>query len=202
MATLLDAGILEHFGSVFLFLLLFVVFFGVLESTNPFGAAKKGLHAIMALAVSVLFIMSVSATGVVRVLVPWFVILMVFVFFVLLVFRMFGMSNFEKIIQNTAVFPWVLIFAFIVLIGALSTVFGQGLLEAGGGGAGSPVVGPDIQPGSSAVPSYESGTTSTTTNNFSTNLLNILRHPKILGMVFIFLTGAFLMLFLTKPVNP
>jgi hypothetical protein len=202
MATLLDVGILEHFGSFFVVLLLFAIVFGVLESTKPLGDNKKGLYALVALFIAFLFMVSNAASGMVKVMVPWFIVVMVFLFFVLLLFRMFGIGNevFVGAIKDPAVYPWVIVFSILVLIGSLGAVFGQSLLEAGGGG-NAPVETLDAN----GVPINSGGgyveTTSTTTSSFSVNLMNTLRHPKVMGMVFVFLTGAFLMIFLTKPIH-
>lgn len=204
MATLLDVGILEHFGSIFVVILLFAVVFGVLEATKPFGGDKKGLYAILALFVAAMFLTSVSATNMIKVMVPWFIVVVVFIFFSLLLFRMFGVGDdtFKAVIGDTALYPWVIIFAILVLFGALGSVFGQSFLEAGGGGSG-PVMDGNYSADASggAYPGgagYPMTTTSTTTSNFGVNLMNTLRHPKILGMIFILLTGAFLAIFLTK----
>nr|MCK4929858.1 serine/threonine protein kinase [Nanoarchaeota archaeon] len=54
------------------------------------------------------------------------------------------------------------------------------------------------EPGTGLEPA-EQGITSTTTTSFTTNLLNTLRHPKVLGMLFVFLVAVFALIFLTKP---
>ena len=206
MATLIDAGILGHFGSIFVVLLLFAIIFGILEVTSPFGKdGKRGLHAVIAFAIGLLFLVSGTATGIVKTMVPWFIIIIVFIFFLLLMFRMFGVTDgdFRKVVEDASVFPWIIIFATLVVIGALSAAFGQNLLNQGEGSTpGTTVVGDGTvvtQDGTLPVGDY--GTKSTSTPNFGVNVMNTLRNPKVLGMVFIFLTGAFMMIFLTKPVT-
>ncbi|MBN2142405.1 hypothetical protein JW711_03675 [Candidatus Woesearchaeota archaeon] len=212
MATLLDVGILEHFGSIFVVIILFAIVFGILEAKKPFGDASKGLNAILALFVAALFLVSSEASGMIKVLVPWFVVVIIFIFFVMLMFRMFGVEDntFVKVVGTSQVYIWIIIFAILVMMGALGNVFGQSFLEAGGGGntvIGQPssgaevVIGPDGEPVSIPVSTASASTTSTTTSNFTVNLMNTLRHPKVLGMIFVLLTGAFLMIFLTKPVS-
>jgi hypothetical protein len=198
MATLLDLGILSHFGSIFVVLLLFAIVFGLLEATKPFGDGKKGLHSIIALFIGLLFLISNSASSMVKVMVPWFIIVMVFIFFVMLMFRMFGVGDdvFKNVVKNGAVYPWIIIFSLLVLFGALASVFGQTLLEAGGSPSNG-VVHAGIAGSNSTVVS-----SATSTGSFADNMLNTLRNPKVLGMVFIFLTGAFIMIFLTRPINP
>jgi hypothetical protein len=210
MATLIDSTILAHFGSIFVVFLLFAILYGIFEASKPFGPNMKGIHAIIALFIALLMLMSRAATGMVQVLVPWFIVLLIFLFFVMLLFRMFGMDDaiFKKIVQDTSVFPWIIIFSILVLFGALAAVFGQNLLSAGEGDAAPVVVeSPDGsgtviivegQPGTAPV---YAGTDSTATDSFGVNLMNTLRHPKVLGLIFVLLTGAFLMIFLTKPVT-
>jgi hypothetical protein len=209
MATLIDSTILAHFGSIFVVFLLFAILYGIFEASKPFGPNMKGIHAIIALFIALLMLMSRAATGMVQVLVPWFIVLLIFLFFVMLLFRMFGLGddNFKKIVQDTAVFPWIIIFSILVLFGALAAVFGQNLLSAGEGDS-TPVVveSPDgsgtviVVEGQPGAPVY-AGTDSTATDSFGVNLMNTLRHPKVLGLIFVLLTGAFLMIFLTKPVT-
>jgi hypothetical protein len=211
MATLLDVGILSHFGSFFVFALLFALLYGIMESTKPFGGEKRGLHAFVALVIALLFLVSRMASNMVAVLVPWFIIIAVFIFFVLLLFRMFGATDdtFKKVIGQDNVYPWIIVFSLLVLFGALGSVFGQYLLEAGGGGptptsaGGGGVVYYDSN-GTPVYSPYDDGvgaTTSTTTNSFAVNFMNTVRNPKVMGLIFILLTGAFLMIFLTKPVK-
>ena len=202
MAALLELNILQHFSSIFVVIMLFAILYGVLEASQPFGKDKRGVHAILALFVALLFLVSAMATSVVSVMVPWFIILVVFLFFIMLLFRMFGVDDkqFAKVIKEGSTYPWIIIFSILVGMGAIAAVFGQPLLEAGSGG--STVVPANTTNQMGTIPSSGYDTTSTTTSSFTTNFINTLRNPKILGLVFVFLVGAFLMIFLTRPVNP
>jgi hypothetical protein len=204
MATLLDLGIMQHFGSIFVVFLIFAIIFGVLEATKPFGDGKKGIHAVIGLFIALLLLLSSTASGMIKTMVPWFIVVIVFLFFVMLLFRMFGVDDsvFKKVVGDPAVYPWIIIFSLLVLFGALAAVFGQSFLEVGGGPTdqGTSQLGPDGV--TIEDPGIIQGTSSTSTGSFATNVLNTFRHPKILGMVFVFLTGAFMMIFLTKPITP
>ncbi len=201
MATFIDVGLLENFGVVFVILLVFLILFGILEYTKAFGEGRRGLHAIISLVVALLFLVSNIATAMVKMMVPWFMVIVIFIFFVLLSVRMFGRteSDIRKLIGDPNVYPWLIIFVLLVLLLSLGNAFGQGLLERGEGAetptdisGGGTTSGTGLQPASP-------GTTSTTTTSFTTNLLNTIRHPKVLGMLFVFLVGMFALLFLTKP---
>lgn len=202
MATFLDVGLLENFGVIFVILLVFLILFGILEYIKAFGEGKRGLHAIISLVVALLFLVSKVATAMVKMMVPWFMVIAIFIFFVLFFVRMFGRTeaDMRSLIGDPNVYPWIIIFAVLILLLALGNALGQGLLEQGegtqaptnytGGAGGVPGTGFDPSTGTTA---------STTTPSFSTNLLNTLRHPKVMGMLFVFLVAMFALLFLTKP---
>jgi hypothetical protein len=205
MATFLDIGVMQHFTSVFVILLVFVIVFGLLETVKAFGSDKKGLHALIALMVAFIIIVSKMATNMITTMVPWMIVLVIFIFFVMFMLRMWGLgdSDLKSLIGNSEVYPWLIVLIVIVLLTSLSTVFGQSLLEKGGTkgdinvdynaslngqGSGSTIVITDPK--------------STATSDFMTNFLNTIRNPKMLGMVFVLIVGAFTLLFLTKSYNP
>lgn len=203
MATFLDVGLLENFGVVFVILLVFLIVFGLLEYMKAFGKDKRGLHAIVALVVALLFLVSKVATIMVQMMVPWFMVIAIFIFFVLFLVRMFGVeeSTLKKLVGRGDVYPWIIIFAVLILLISLGNAFGQGLLEKGEGTQ----TGTNYSSGEYGTGSLQpdiGGTRSTTTTSFSVNLLNTLRHPKVMGMLFVFLVALFALLFLTKPYKP
>jgi len=197
MATFLDIGLIEHFGVIFVVLVVFLILYGLLEYVKAFGEGKRGLHAIISLMVALLFLVSKAASTMVSTMVPWFLVAVIFIFFTLLMVRMFGVGEGElkKLIGDPNVYPWIVAFAILILITGLSTVFGQGLLEKGKGGTSTTT---NYTGGTGGPLPDGTGTTSTATTSFSTNMLNTLRHPKVLGLIFIFLVGMFTLLFLTK----
>ncbi|MFH0870134.1 MAG: hypothetical protein V1866_03695 [archaeon] len=204
MATFLDIGILAHFGKIFVVLIVFLITFGLLETIKVFPG-KKGLNGLIALIIGLMFLVSNVATNMVKTMVPWFMVGILFIFFVLFMIRMWGLgdADIKKLVGDSQVYPWLVIIAVVILLGTLSTVFGQSLLEKGEGSSNSMVVdanGTYISVNSGLPGPGEPG--STTTSNFSTNMLNTLRHPKVLGMILVLIIGAFLMIFLTKVSNP
>lgn len=194
MATFLDIGILSEFNIVFVFLLVFSVIFAFLESIGIFGKDKKGIHAIMAFALSFLIIISKVAVSMVNFMTPWFMILFLFIFFAILSVRMFGASEADTLalIKDTRVYPYLIIVMVIILVAGFSNMYGQSLLEQGTGvegsenGEGDVILPGDIKGGS------------TKTDTFGTNVLNTLVHPKVLGMIAIMFIGLFTITFLTK----
>ena len=212
MATFLDIGLLQHLGTVFVMFLVFILVFGVLQWMKVFGD-KKTLHAVMALFVSLLFLVSKGATLAIINMVPWFIVIAIFIFFTLFMIRVFGVtdSDIHDLIKDSSVYPFIIIFACLILAFALSSLFGQGLLEKGdpaGATSSSSIQGITVINGSQGArlagnqQAYTlPETTSTQTENFGTNLLNTLRHPKVLGFILIMLIGAFVLFFLTKSVT-
>lgn len=192
MATFLDIGILEHFSSIFTFILVYIIIYGTLEVSSPFGKGRKGLHALIALCIAFIIIVSKIAMFMISYMTPWFVVLFLFIFFLIFAVRMFGTSDKDitSIIKNRSVYPILVVFAIIIVISTLSAAFGQRLLEKGTGEEGT------IEGGDAQIIDSDPG--STKTNSFSDNLINTLFHPKVLGMVVILLIGFFALLFLTR----
>jgi len=206
MATFLDIGILEHFGKIFVVLIVFLIVFGLLETVKVFPG-KKGLNGLIALIIGLMFLVSNVATNMVKTMVPWFIVGILFIFFVLFMIRMWGLgdADIKNLIGDSNVYPWLIVLMIVILLGTLSTVFGQSLLEKGEGSSNTVVVdanGTYVGVDSSAGLPGPGMPGSTTTSSFSTNMLNTLRHPKVLGMILVLIIGAFLMLFLTKVSTP
>jgi len=193
MATFMDIGILADFSIVFVFLLIFAVVFAFLERMNVFGKEKKGMHGLIALAISFLIIISKQAVNMIHFLTPWFVVLFLFLFLILFSLKMFGMSDDDglSLLKDQRFYPYLIVIFILILVGALANTFGQDLLETGTGEEldenGNPII---IDADS------EDGSTKTT--SFGTNVLNTVVHPKVLGMIAIMLVGLFMLIFLTK----
>jgi hypothetical protein len=203
MATFLDVGLLENFGAIFIVLLVFLIVFGLMEYIKPFGEAKRGLHGIIAVAIALVFIVSKVATKMVSFMVPWFMVMAIFVFFMLFIVRMFGAGegDMKKLIKDSNVYVWLIVFGVLILIFAISSAFGQSLLEKGAGTTVT-VTASNVTAGTgTGADQTIAGTTSTATPSFQTNLLNTLRHPKVIGLLFVFLVAVFALIFLTKPAS-
>ena len=194
MATFLDIGLLENFGVIFVILLVFLLVFGLLEYFKAFGEARKGLHALLAFVIALLFLVSKVASRMVSMMVPWFMVIAIFIFFTLFLVRIFGVeeSSIKKLAGNKDVYPWLIVFAMLILLLSLGNAFGQSLLESGEG-VQTPT---NYSQGSGGLQPAQPGTRSTTTSSFTTNLLNTLRHPKVMGLLFVSLVGMFALIFL------
>ncbi|HIH31929.1 TPA: hypothetical protein HA235_04430 [Candidatus Woesearchaeota archaeon] len=188
MATFLDISILGHFTSVFTFLLVFVIIYGMLEVFNVFGEGRRGLHAIIALAMGFIVIFTKSIVTVIQTFTPWFTVLILLIFFILFAVRMFGAGSGDikaEIMKDGVIVTWIIVFTVIILLFSLGSGFGQKSLEEGA----------STTPSTSVNATAPAG--STATGSFNQNLYNTLYHPKVLGLVLIMLIAIIAMLFLT-----
>ncbi len=218
MATLLDVTLLEHFGTVFIAIMVFILVYGILEITN--ALKNKGLHAILGIMVAIVFLTSKRAMLMVSTLIPWFIVVGIFIFFLLFLVRIFGISDMTKIIKDPQVYPYILIIGIIIIVFSLTTAFGQDLLSPGESSSDSnpntntnyseanyqeaPASGVvyqnDYPAGVRPISQATVSSDSTTTEDFSVNMINTLKNPKILGTIFVMLVGVFTLFFLTRPI--
>lgn len=185
MATFLDITGIEKFSVIFPFLLVFVVVYGILEATGVFGKDKQGMHSLVAFVLAMIAVISPGFVDVIKTSVPWFVILVIFIFMSLLSFRVFGTTNADVLgvlKGNRTITSWIVAISIIILIYSVSQVYGQQLLNKDNTDTGN----------------VTTGDGSTGSNNFSDNVGNTLFHPKILGMMLLFLVATFSVMFLTK----
>lgn len=169
MATFLDIGLVQNFSIVFSFLFVYVVIFSILEYSKLFGESK-GIHAIMALAVAVIAILSGRVVQLISTMAPAFVVGIFFIFFLFLIYRMFGVE--ESWIKNAIVGPegdayyWVIIIGVLIVMASVAMVYGDTLLA------------------------FTSANT-TAQGAIGTNIGATIFHPKVLGFIFFMLMAIF-----------
>ncbi len=187
MATFLDVGIFEHFSSIFIFILIFVIVYGLLDKTNALGEGRRGLAAIIGFSIAVIVLFSPTVLGMVRFMVPWFVVLFLVIVLVLMAFRIFnaGDEDFRGVLtSHNEIVYWLVAVMIIIIIAAGSVTFGQGLLEKRDSGT--------------TTTTTSEGSTSTASSNFGDNLSNTLTHPVVLGLILMFFVATFAIYFLTR----
>jgi hypothetical protein len=188
MVTFLDISIVKNFSSVFTFILVFVIIYGLLQSVKPFGDGRNGSHALIAVVLAFLASLSSGVSTVLQTFTPWFTILIIVIFFILFAVRLFGVSTsdihgaFER---KGAILTWILIITAVIILFSFGAGFGQTSLEEGQNG------------GTTTSIATGNTTTPTNTGSFSQNLYNTLYHPKILGFILIMLIVVIAMMFLT-----
>ncbi|MBS3165243.1 hypothetical protein J4439_07480 [Candidatus Woesearchaeota archaeon] len=180
MATLLessivDLGILEGLSAIFMVILVFVLIYALLQKTQALGG-KPSLDAFIAIAVSMIMLISSTVMEIIAKMTPILVLLLFMAMFLLIATRFIGVEDSSIVTmlggQNAA--WWFIVVGILVFLGAA----GQ-------------VVGPLLASGSPAEAVQPSEPGATGTGDYSTDLRNTLFHPTFLGMIVLLLIGSF-----------
>ncbi len=179
MATLFDFGFIAGFSPIFTFVIVFVLTYVVLGllkiGDKPLLEGKSGLTAMIAIALAFLFSVAPDMSRLVELMAPGFVLFIVFLMFVLITMSTIGLGKSDLIgvfgsDGSTKGLTWlVIIVCIVIVIGAVSNIFGDKLL------------------GSDESVEGESA--------FEKNLKEAFFSPKVLGMIFIFLIAMFTIIF-------
>ncbi|MBS1267257.1 MAG: hypothetical protein MAG795_01229 [Candidatus Woesearchaeota archaeon] len=189
MATVFDIGLLESFSPIFTFIFVFAAMFGILQVVKIFGDKSQNLNSIIALCIAIFITFADKPRLMIRGMIPWFAMLFVFGMFLIMAMRfIFGDIGDEMFLEMLGGKPgagwWVLVGAILILVVGVSSVLG-----------------PEITPGSNTttpVPVGSSGSGSTSTGDWRTNVLNTLYHPKLLGAVLLLVIALFTILLISK----
>ncbi len=166
MASFLDLGILTFFVPLLVLIFVFLIFYALFEKTKFFGE-EKGIHALISLLFALLFVLVKPLRELITTVTPWFVVLFFLIFIILLVVMVSGFkeSDITKyLMDNPGITTTVVVIAIIIFILGLNSVFPDTL--------GFPEDGKD--------------------GDFSW-LRAIVFHPKILGLLFVFIVIYFVM---------
>ena len=173
MATFLDIGLTQYFGVIFAFLFVFTIVYAILQYSKLLGD-NKGIHSIIALTIAFFTMLSDKMSKIITDLSPIFVVMMVFILLLLMVYKMFGMEEkwITELIQggDNSLRYFILVLAFVVLLGVIANVYGSELLQ------------------------YTTTDTGSVTQNIGATLFN----PKILGFGLVMLIAVFSIMMLAK----
>ena len=172
MATpTLDVSVLSYFTPVFIFLAVWVMFYAVLQKTQILGK-NQGLSALLSFCIAFLFIITATASKLVEILLPWLGILVVIAMAAILLFMFMGVSG-ETIAKTIGGNAWTIVIVLIILLViALTQVFGPSIKEL-------------------TQESAEEG-------DFMKSIGSILFHPSILGMFLILVIASLAVKWLTQ----
>ncbi|MBI3032320.1 hypothetical protein HYY69_02495 [Candidatus Woesearchaeota archaeon] len=187
----INIELLQHFTPVLSFILVLVLIYAALQYTKALGA-NKIIHAILAIVVSFVVVLSPNITSIVMFAAPWFTILFILVIFALIGVKLFGVSDdsISSMMKNHAGLQWTFIIVIVIIIlGALSTSFGQKQLELG-------------QAGEQLVLTKQDPGGSTATGNYQTNLQRTIYHPKVLGLLFVLIVAALTVRLMSGKMTP
>lgn len=208
MVAFLDLGLVGTVSGIFMVIMVFVIMYGFLSWTKPFGGDSQGLYALIAFGFAAISMMSRGFITLIAFITPWFFTLIFIGFFILFILMMFGLKQGDLVAgKSRELRTWVIILTIVILLFGLGAAFGQTTLEAGTGttpGAPTTTAPSTGEPGQIYYgDDYEQTTPTTTTpspasDSFGENVMATLFHPKVLGMIVILLIGAFAMFLLTK----
>jgi hypothetical protein len=215
MASFLDMAFVGKFSIIFTFLLVFVLVYALLEVSGIFGKEKKSLSALLALAMGVIVVASQTMTTFVHFIIPWLFAFVLVAFFLLFITKIFGgeKMNFgidPQGVRRTKTF--VIAIVIVIIIFGLGKALGDQTLKEGrwdGSTEVTETITEDSEyvyvdaegnvvevKGSSSSQTTTSGGKGVATNDFSTNMVNTMFNPKVLGFILVMLVGAFAMFFL------
>ena len=118
MVTFLGNGLLERFSSLFVFLFVFVVMWGILEATHILGKGKEGTNALISLFIAILAVSSERVVAIISFASPWFVVVFILMFFIIAGAKFFGGEgiDFPAIIKEPGVYWTLLIITIVIMV--------------------------------------------------------------------------------------
>jgi hypothetical protein len=204
MASVIEIGLMDYFSIIFLFLLVFVGVYAVIAKSGILGE-KKYLGSLIAFIVALFVALSPEVSTFVIFVLPWFFVLAFILFFLIFIAKMFGKSDkdvawaFNYKDQNTPIVTWIIIFVILIVVIGFSHIFGQRLLLENPelAGASEDPAKIDVIQDVDAI-SEEARRSELATEDYSTNILATLTHPKVLGMLAFIMVALAAVLLLTK----
>jgi hypothetical protein len=184
MAAVLDVGLLEYFSIIFPALLVFVIVYALFEKLKILGE-NKALHAIAAIAIAFMLMLSRDIMNVINFIAPWFVLLFIFVIMLLVVYKTLGATdqNLADFITTHTLTQWIIIIiGFVIVIAGIANVYGERAKTLTTGDNVTTIT---------TVDGVEGAT-------FGETVGKTFFHPKIIGIIFIFLVAAFSIGLLTQ----
>ena len=186
MATVLDVGILEYFVPIFVFMLVMIIMWALLEKVQFFPKSPAA-NLLIAFLLGVLFILIPELTTVISLVTPWFVVLIIFLLLLILTFIFMGVD--PKFIGSVfggdkpnLVVVWAIIVLFLGIFGyAFTQVYGDQIH--------------DITAGTSSEDASGS-------QELVSSVGQILFTPKVMGMFFLLLIATFVVRFVSGPAGP
>lgn len=168
MANVLDLGLLKDFSYIFGWILIFVVVYGILQVIDIFKS--RGIHALIALTITVLVATNTGTMNVVSDLLPWFVIMGFFIVFLLVLGNFMGVSTGDVIARfgGKAIVWWIFV---PLMIGLIISLVSGGQFSRGDTTRVDPETGELIKvPGKTVI--------------------NIITDPKVLGFILLLSISA------------
>ncbi len=163
MANVLDIGLLKDFSYLFGWLLIFVVVYGILQVIDMFK--NRGIHALIAITITVIVATTTGTMNVVSDMMPWFVVIGFFVVFLLVLSNFMGIPTTEVISKfgGSGAVWWIFV---PLMLGLVISLVSGGQFSRGDTTRIDPDTGEVIKvPGKTVI--------------------NVITDPKVLGLILI-----------------
>ncbi len=163
MANILDVGLLKDFSYLFGWILIFVVIYGILQVIDTFK--NRGIHALIALTITVIVATTTGTMTVIRDMTPWFVIIGFFIVFLLVLSNFMGIPTAEVISRfgGKGIVWWIFV---PLALGLIISLISGGQFSRGDTTRIDPETGEVIKvPGKTVI--------------------NVITDPKVLGLILI-----------------
>ena len=176
MATVLDLGLIQAFDVIFPVLLVFALVFAVLQKTKIIGESL-GINSIIAVAAAFMILLSDTIVQIINFMVPWFVVAIIFFILMLLIFQIFGAgeADLASAVKDKSVYWAIIGVSIVILLAAFGHVLGQSFTELA------------FEEGQNVT----AGEGSVASSDFEGSVTATLFHPKVLGLVIIFIIAVF-----------
>jgi hypothetical protein len=181
MATIMDLGLLNYFTPIIVFIFVFILLWAMMKKLN-FFPGNDGAHLLIALTLSILFILVPELTDVVSLATPWFIILLIFLFMIVLIFLFMGAKPeavaglFGGVGTPNQTILWTIIIVSLAIMGyAFTQVYGE------------------------QIHNLTAGESTDESGDLMMNIGQIVFTPKVLGMFFLLLMSALIIKFITMP---
>jgi len=183
MATIMDLGLIEYFVPFIVFIFVFILIWAMLKKLN-FFPGNDGAHLLIALTLSLLFILVPELTNIVSLATPWFIILIIFLFMIILIFLFMGAKP-ESVANifggsgapNQVVMWTILILSFAIMGYAFMQVYGE------------------------EVHNLTAGESTDDSGDLMQSIGQIVFTPKVMGMFFLLVMAALIIRFVSAPTS-
>ena len=165
MASPLDFGFLSILTPVLVWALVFLLFYAVLAKFDVFGS-DKNLHLLIAAIAALLLVFIADLQDLLSLFIPYFILFFILIIFILIGVMLFGVSQGDITSyakKNAAVIVGVIIILVVIFAGSVAEIFPEFI--------GAPAAGADDP---------------------TSDVRRIVFHPRVLGVVFIFLVLYFI----------
>jgi hypothetical protein len=172
MASVLDMSILSYFAPVFVFALVWIITYAILEKTKLFGD-NQAIHWVIALCMAVMVVIIPGLTDVIQLITPWFIVFFIFVTLLVVIFLFMGVKGdtIAGVFGGNQFVIWVIVLVSLGILGyALMMVYGDAIHN---------ITSPEDE------------------NNLNAQIGQIIFHPKIMGMGLVLVIAGLIVRFVS-----